>query len=210
MVEQEIWQYYQQRNPGQVQLLGPDVGNGSPAQLAAFRSNAGNLSFPLLQLCADGVSDTNLLVPYNQRDNYVVINKTGIIRYHADDFWDYGNRYHRDELRRTIDSLVTNTADVDDPRAHMFSLSAAPTPFRRLTTIEFSHPGPAAVNARITVHDLAGRTIATVWDGSTAPGVSRAVWDGRSETGAAMQPGLYLVRADVGRRRLTTRVCVIR
>jgi hypothetical protein len=191
-------------------VLGPDVGNGSPSQLATFRNNSGNLTFPLLQLCGDGVGDTNLVIPYNQRDNYVVINKQGIIRYHADDSWDYGNRYHVNELRAVIDSLVLNPADVDDPRALDFALSSTPSPFTNLTTIEFSNPGPAERHARVTVHDLAGRLIATLYDAPAARGVSRAVWNGRSETGAMMQPGLYLVRAEVGESRLTTRVFLVR
>src|SRR5262245_55839228 len=101
-VEQEIWENLSSQYPGQVQMLGPDVmasgANGS--NLVNFRSVAGNLTFPLLRDCADGtfLADSNLLKPYFERDNYDVINKQGIIRYHAADAWLYGNRYHRDEL----------------------------------------------------------------------------------------------------------------
>lgn len=210
-VESEIWQYYQGTYPGQVQVLGPDVGNGTAAQLAQFRVSAGNLTFPLLQLCADGsfASDTNLLVPYNQRDNYVVINKAGIIRYHADDAWDYGNRYHVNELRGTIDSLVSNPAGVIDPRATTLFVSATPNPFRALTTIEFSNPFGAGTHARVAVHDLAGRRVITLYDADAPSGVTRLAWDGRSPSDQALSPGVYSVLVEIGAQRITRRLVLI-
>ena len=213
VVESEIWQYYQTNRPGQVVVLGPDVGNPStPSNLAAFRSQAGNPTFPLLLACADGsaLSDTNLLRPYNERDNYVVINKQGIIRYHADDAWDYGQRYHVNELRGTIDSLTTNPAGVDDPRAHDLFLSASPNPFRRNTTIEFSNPSRNGVHARVTVHDLAGRRVDTLWDAEAPAGVTSVWWEGRSRSGDLLEPGVYLIRAEIGNRLLTRRAVLVR
>src|SRR6185369_953637 len=94
-VESQIWSYVQGAYPGQVQVLGPDVmpsgTNGSTLQ--QFNVITGGLTFPLLRDCGDGsaLADTNLLRPYFQRENYVVINKQGIIRYHANDYYSYGN-----------------------------------------------------------------------------------------------------------------------
>lgn len=192
-------------------MLGPDVGNGNQAQLTQFRSTA-HVTFPLLLTCADGpaTADSNLLKSYNERDNYVVINKQGIIRYHADDFWDYGNRYHKDELRGTIDSLVTQRTGVDDPRAHVLSLSASPNPFRRLTTIEFSNPMASGTHTRVTVLDLAGRRVATLWDAPARSGVTRLGWEGRTESDRILDSGVYLVRADIGSKHLTRRLVFIR
>ena len=131
----------------------------------------------------------------------MVVNKQGVIRYHAADFWPHGNRYHLDELRGTIDSLVTNLVGVDDRRPRAYLLVAAPNPFRATTTLEFTNPGPGEVHARVTVHDLAGRRVATLWDAPARARTSLS-WDGRSESGVAMGPGVYLVRAEIGSVRL--------
>src|SRR5262249_53910517 len=101
-VESQVKATVDSQYPGQVQMLGPDVmvsgTNGSTLQ--QFNVIVGGLSFPLLRDCADGsaLAGSNLLKPYFMRENYVVINKQGIIRYHANDFWTYGNRYHPDEI----------------------------------------------------------------------------------------------------------------
>lgn len=211
-MESEIWQYYQQSHAGQVQVLGTDVfASGTNGNLLQqFRITAGNLTFPLFRDCADGVLDSNLVFTYNQRDNYVVINKQGIIRYHADDAWDYGNRYHVNELRGTIDSLVSGIAGAGDPRARAFALTAAPSPFHRLTTVELSNPTPSPTHARISVHDLAGRRVAVLWDALAPPGITRVSWDGRSSSGLALAPGVYLIRAEIAGHRLTRRVAMVR
>lgn len=211
-MEQQIWQYYQQNRPGQVQVLGTDVfpSGTNGAFLQQFRINAGNLTFPLLRDCGDGsaTNDTNLVVPYNQRDNYVVINKTGIIRYHADDAWDYGNRYHVDELRGTIDSLTTNPADVEGAPSRAVSLLATPNPLQTRSTIAFSNPFASGTRAIVTVNDLAGRRLATLWNGAVSSGVTRVDWNARSDS-SPRAPGVYLVQAEIGGVRVTRRVVVI-
>jgi len=157
-VEQEIWQYLKTVYPGQVQVLGPDVMssgfNGSTLQ--QFRISAGNLTFPLLRDCADGsaLADSNLLKPYTQRDNYVVINKQGIIRYHADDAWDYGNRYHADEILGTVDSLVDHALDVGALRGRSWGLDVEPNPSRGAVTFGLRNPSDESVPARLQVVDL--------------------------------------------------------
>jgi hypothetical protein len=88
-------------------VLGPDLYNGNSAQLTGFRDQTG-ATFPLLLNGASGAGNENLFIPYGQYDNYVVINKQGIIRYHAYDLWSHGNRYHLDEIRAAVDSLVTD------------------------------------------------------------------------------------------------------
>lgn len=212
-MEQEIWQYYKQLHPNLVQVLGTDVypsGSGG-ANLQQFRIDAGNVTFPLLRDCADGslASDTNLVVPYNQRDNYVVINKVGIIRYHADDAWDYGNRYHVTELRGAIDSLVSSVVGVDAPPTSRLSLRVAPNPAPRGTTVELSNPFAPGTPARITVLDLAGRRVATLLNAGAAGGLTSVRWDGRDESGGVLPPGLYLIRAELGSTWLTRRLVVV-
>ncbi len=213
-VEQEIWEHLSAQYPGQVQMLGPDVmpsgANGS--NLENFKSVAGNLTFPLLRDCADGtfLSDTNLLVPYFERDNYVVINSKGIIRYHAADAWPYGNRYHRDEILGTVDSLVIHGLDAGGQRPPAWSLAAAPNPARGPLTLELANPTAAAVRARVTVLDVSGRRVAELPETLAGSGLTRVVWDCRGARGERLPAGLYLVRAELGPMRLLRPVVLTR
>src|SRR5215831_4437826 len=129
-VESQIWSYLQGNFPGQAEVLGPDVmpSGIDGSTLRQFNVIVGGLTFPLLRDCADGsaLADSNLLKPYVQRENYVVINKQGIIRYHAADLWAFGNRFHPSEILGTVDSLVTHGLDAGGSHAHAWSFAASP------------------------------------------------------------------------------------
>ncbi len=68
----------------------------------------------------------------------------------------------------------------------------------------------AASDARVTVHDLAGRRIATLWSGPVSMGRTSVTWDGRGAGGTLRTPGLYLIRCEIGGVRLTRRVVALR
>jgi hypothetical protein len=213
-VEHQIWSYVQGAYPAQVMVLGPDVmisgANGNT--LRQFNVIVGGLSFPLLRDCADGsaLADTNLLKPYFERENYVVINKQGIIRYHAADVWDYGNRFHADEILATIDSLVTHTVDAGGIKARAWSLDASPNPARGLVTLMLANPTAVEEPARVRVLDLSGRLVAELPPALARSGTTRVYWDARSTRGGSLPPGVYLVEADVHGRRLIRRVALTR
>jgi len=213
-VERQIWSYVQGAYPGQVQVLGPDVMSSGPNgnTLQAFRVIAGDLSFPLLRDCADGnaLADSNLLRPYFMRDNYVVINKQGIIRYHAADAYDYGDRFHPAEILGTIDSLVTHGLDAPGTHVSAWALTASPNPARGVVTFTLANPTAAAVPVRVRVLDLSGRRVAELPQTVAHSGTTRVFWDARGARGEALPPGLYLVQADVGGQRLTRRVALTR
>ena len=96
-------------------MLGVDLyPQSSPGNLTNFKNSTG-ATFPLL---LQGSSSTGGNVttlyggpspPAAVYDNYVVINKQGIIRYHAMTTWPHGNRYHLNEIRGAVDSLVAPT-----------------------------------------------------------------------------------------------------
>ena len=189
-------------------MIAADMFNGSLAQLAGFRNMTG-ATFPLLR---DGSVSAggNLYNLYGDRDNYVVINKQGIVRYNANLLYAYEHRYHLDELRTVIDSLVTIPTGVEDPRPRSFALRCDPNPFRAVTTIELTRPQAASTPYRVTVHDLSGRLVATLLDGEAGAGAIRLVWDGRAASGGVAPAGLYLVHARIGSVELTRRVVRLR
>jgi hypothetical protein len=191
-------------------VLGPELNGADATQLTNFKNYTG-ATFPLLLNGGSGSGNENLYVPYGQFDNYVVINKQGIIRYHAFDLWQHGMRYHLNEIRATVDSLVSTNVGVDDgPGARAYLLNPVPNPFRDATTLELWNPSGQPRDAEVSIHDLAGRRIASVWSGPAPAGWTRVAWGGRSGDGSAVATGVYLVRARVGAVRLDRRVVRIR
>lgn len=209
-MQQDIWAPYNNSHPGQVQVIGADIFNGTASQLRSFASSTG-ATYPLLLRAADGAAGVgNLNTLYMPTsgvtyDNYVVINKHGIVRYHAANRYAHGNRYHLNEIRATVDSLVTNSTDVGDaPGALRWSLRATPNPFHSTTAIEFVNAGPATT-AHLRVFNLAGREV-VARSASATRGPSHVTWDGRDRAGNRVASGVYLVRIEVGSVRLTSRV----
>lgn len=208
-MEQDIWQYYQTQYPGQVQVLGPDEYNGSASQLQTFKDATG-ATFPLL-IQAYWPPGNNFFELYGPWNDFVVINKLGIVRYHAALTWTSGSRYHLNEIRACVDTLVSSAVGVEDPGgARGFRLTSAPNPFGVGTTVELAYPLAGTAHARIAVYDLAGREEALLLDRDVFSGVTRTPWDGRTAAGVAAAPGVYVLRARVGSVALSRRVVVAR
>ncbi len=206
-MQSDIAQHYASTHPGQVQVLGVDLWNGTPAQVNSFRTSTG-ATYPLLM---QGASPTGGDVQslYGTYDNYVVLNKQGIVRYHAALGWPHGNRYHLNEIRACVDSLVMSLVDVPAGSFPSARLSASPNPVRVSTAITVALPN-AVSDADIGVFDAAGRRIATPWRGALAAGRHEVVWDGRSVAGGPAPVGLYFVRARLGGDVRTLRLAVMR
>lgn len=204
-VQANLWQYYQNQNPGQVQVLSADVWNGTPAQLNSFRNMTG-ATYPLLLNATTGGGGNLYDLYYPDTDDYIVINKQGIVRYHAADLHAHGQRYVLSELRGCIDSLVTSTVGVGDPTPARLSLAIAPNPFASSAAVTFANPSPSPAHARVVVHDLAGRRVASLWDAEAPPGATRVEWSGRAEGGGPVAAGVYLVRVEVAGETLVRRM----
>ncbi len=206
-MQQDIADHYAAAFPGQVQVLGVDLWNGTPAQMTSFQQQTG-VTFPLaLQGAAAAGGNVELL--YGTYDNYLVLNKQGVVRYHAALRWPHGNRYHLDEIRGSVDTLVTAVLDVPGGVPAALALSAGPNPARGSVRVTLATPR-AESSARVSVHDVAGRELATLWDGPLAAGAQEFTWDARDERGAGVPSGLYLVRARVGTEVRVRRVIVTR
>ncbi len=93
----------------------------------------------------------------------------------------------------------TQGVGVGAPGAATLALRAAnPNPFRDRTRIDYSLParGPATVG----VFDIAGRRVATLFDGVAEAGPHSATWDGRAADGRLAASGVYqcVLRTDAG------------
>lgn len=206
-IQQQIKQHYDAMAPGEVEVLGVDIWNGTAAQVNSYKSQTG-ATFPLM---LNGATATggNVESLYGTYDNYVVLNKQGIVRYHAALTWPHGNRFHLNEIRGAVDSLIAGTVGVPPGAASGVALAASPNPTRGPASISLSLPRGAEA-ARVSVHDLAGRSLAVLHEGALAAGVHTLSWDGRDARGLAAPAGLYLVRAHTGAETLTRRLAVVR
>ena len=68
---------------------------------------------------------------------------------------------------------------------------------------------PAAAQVRITVMDVAGRRIRSLFAGERPAGSHVVSWDGRNDGGVRVGAGVYLVEMDGGGWRRTARIVVI-
>jgi len=94
------------------------------------------------------------------------------------------------------------------PRVGLAIEPAAPNPFNPRTTVAFTLP--AAGHARVTVHDAAGRRVATLLDGERAAGRHELVWDGAGDHGAALPSGVYVVRVESGGESRAAKVSLLK
>jgi len=75
-----------------------------------------------------------------------------------------------------------------------------PNPFNPTTKITFDIPQrlKAASNVTVTVSNIVGQKIATLFNGSVAPGSYTVEWNGRNSVGQLMPSGIYIytIKAD--------------
>ena len=71
-----------------------------------------------------------------------------------------------------------------------------PNPFNATVTIPFVIPRESHV--RISVLNIGGQTVRTLWDRSARAGTHRVQWNGLDDQGSHVASGTYVVRMDAG------------
>jgi uncharacterized protein (TIGR02145 family) len=104
-------------------------------------------------------------------------------------------RYFRDytdkEGRYVIQITETGTDEVRPGITSLFKLSQNyPNPFNPSTVIAFEITHPASI--RITVHNILGRKIKTLFDGFHSGLSGRIVWDATDDEGRGVPAGIYI------------------
>lgn len=87
---------------------------------------------------------------------------------------------------------------------------SAPRPNPVRGDAEFAWSLPEAANVALTIHDLAGRRVATLESGERAAGPHRSRWGGRDATGAPLAPGVYVASLLAGAERRVVRFALTR
>jgi hypothetical protein len=93
---------------------------------------------------------------------------------------------------------VPSSGGGDPPPAaeHAILYPAAPNPFNPTTTIRFELPSRMSV--RLSIHDLRGRQVRLLAEGTFDAGAYPRDWDGRDGSGRRVASGVYFCRLDAG------------
>ena len=67
-----------------------------------------------------------------------------------------------------------------------------------------------ADNVDLAVVDITGRRIRHLGSGVYAAGMHEMVWDGRDDDGRAVQTGAYFIAGQVGERRMSLKLMIVR
>ncbi|MGQ0721143.1 MAG: FlgD immunoglobulin-like domain containing protein [Candidatus Eiseniibacteriota bacterium] len=89
-----------------------------------------------------------------------------------------------------------------------FLANPQPNPFRGDTSVEFLLD--RAEHVQIRVHDVAGRHVASLADGTHAAGRHTLTWNGARDDGTPEAAGVYFVTMEAGEYRATRKVVLTR
>lgn len=87
---------------------------------------------------------------------------------------------------------------------------AAPAPNPSSAGVDVALTANRDTDARVTVHDVSGRHVATPFEGPLDPGPHTITWDGRSAGGMRVPPGVYFIRVADERGVTSSRVAILR
>ncbi|MFC1573752.1 S8/S53 family peptidase [Candidatus Latescibacterota bacterium] len=119
--------------------------------------------------------------------NAVHYGPTGIER-STDAYRNFMNRHHDDNTKGR----------------HAFALKAPyPNPFNSSVNITFITHAEEYVS--ITIHDLLGRKISTVWSNTASPGEKHVLWNGNG-----FSSGLYYIKAITAHKTSTQKILLIK
>ena len=104
------------------------------------------------------------------------------------------------------ETVITSVSDAVP--APVSVLTNHPNPFNPSTTITFSLPAPG--KASLTVYDITGRKVRTLFSERMAAGSHSVLWDGRDDSGRAVSSGVYLSRLTTEKNTAVGRMLLLK
>lgn len=114
----------------------------------------------------------------------------------------------RDTLWIIAPDFSVSTPDLPEILGEFRLIRNVPNPFTAQTSIHYALPGSEAVE--ISIYDLAGRLVRQLVERTESAGNHRIEWDGESDSGRRVSPGVYFIRMVSGNNRDTRRVVMLR
>jgi len=103
-------------------------------------------------------------------------------------------------------SLFTGIKEIDSRpiSSHDILLQSYPNPFSSITTLRYEISEQKWV--KITIYDLQGNLVSTLFEGEIDPGIKEVIWDGCGPDGSKLISGIYVclleTRSSTSRHRL--------
>jgi hypothetical protein len=107
----------------------------------------------------------------------------------------------RDALNQSVQITIATPLAVEQVVSTTALTAVLPNPARGSSIVQFSLATRGPVD--LSVYSVDGRHVKTLAHGVQEVGLYRLTWDGSSEVGARVQPGIYYVRMNAGRNVFT-------
>ena len=99
------------------------------------------------------------------------------------------------------------TGAEDAPANTRVALSAFPNPFNPHLTITFSLPADS--QGSLIIHDVSGRLVRVLNEGTFTQGANEIVWNGQDDHGQEVASGVYFVRLTTGKHQESRKVILL-
>lgn len=119
-----------------------------------------------------------------------------------------GQEFWIDDICVRCEPMVGVEDHVHGPLPEAQLHAAIANPYRPMGTIGFSVN--EATDVRLEVFDVRGRRVTTLANGTVAPGLHQATWDGRTTGGREVQAGTYFLRLVAGSSAETRKITLVR
>jgi len=122
--------------------------------------------------------------------------------------------YYRDnedpdsDLGVTLTRIATTAVPIGGPARSRLALVAHPNPVVSETSFAFELA--ATSDVKLVVHDLAGRRVRTLFQGSLPAGEYLERWDSRDDSGRRVEAGSYFARLESAGRAVARKLLVLR
>jgi hypothetical protein len=179
--------------------------DGTTAFFTTLDHGNGNSDVRILRLAEDFTVQDTLIFGGNGTDVLY-----GSVPVHSGGFLSYGYSTSGCEscqavyLARFVEESPSSSPHSDlIPYPSSLSLSSAPNPFNAVTALSFSVPNAGAV--KLTVFDVTGRQVVTLFDKSVPAGDYRTPFDGSS-----LATGIYFARLQAGSTVRTQKLVLLK
>jgi len=206
-IEDNIWQRFKDRN---FQAIGLDIWDGNPGQVDDYANEGNrNVTYPLA-MNAGSVSAQEYGI--TSQSSYIIIDQEGIVQYISPLSTPYTQRYgrHEDEMIAKIEELLGMPTSVKNQKSlpEAFKLyQNSPNPFRLSTNIRIDVlQGTATQATTLTIYDILGRKVNTIYSGNLSPGNHSFNWQGVDYNGNQVAKGVYFYVLENGALRETKKL----
>ena len=135
----------------------------------------------------------------------------------CDDYLDFMSMLLEiDDIQEVLQeqiSVLTNMNSLSMNKSHIFPSGVNlhqnyPNPFNPVTTLRYDLPKDAVVN--ITIHDMMGRVVKTLVNGSQTAGYRSIQWNATNDNNRPVSAGLYLYTIQAGKFRQTNKMVLLK